>query len=104
MHRNHTLCSLGCPDIEDQEHIFTKCGQLKAISQSQPAVSYSYIYDDITKQKEAILVFMRIDKTRLHIKKHLLPGGTCMPGPCKFDVTTTNYAADIVLNCSNLYL
>ena len=27
MHRNHTLCSLSCPDIEDQEHIFTKCGQ-----------------------------------------------------------------------------
>ena len=39
MHRNQTLCSLGCPDIEDQEHIFTKCGQLKSIYQSQLAVS-----------------------------------------------------------------
>ena len=38
MHRNHTLYSLGCPDIEDQEYIFTKCGQLKSISQSQPAL------------------------------------------------------------------
>ena len=64
-------------------------------------VSYSDIYDFIPKQKEVMLVFMKIEKTRLQIKKHLLPGRHRGPGPCKFVVTTTNNSADKAINCNN---
>ena len=93
-----------CRENENQEHILTKCKHLISISRSQPAVPYLNMYGNIKEQKPLILVFRKIEKITLHIKKHLLPGGICMPGPCKFDVLTTDYAADIVLSCSNLYL
>ena len=104
LHKNNILCSLGRSEIENQEHIFTKCKHLISISRSQPAVPYLNILGNIKEQKQLILVFRKIEKKILHIKTNLLAWGIFTPIPCKFDVLTTDYAADIVLSCSNLYL
>ena len=94
MHRNNILCSFGCKEIENQTHIFTSCTYLK--SHLQPGVSYKDIYGNTSEQKKSITQFVIIEQRRLHLKKHLLPGGNCGQDPCKFDAVTPDYAADVL--------
>ena len=75
-----------------------------SISPTKPDSKYLNIFGNITEQKETILIFVQINMAMLHIMKHLLPRGNCGPGPCKFDITASDYAADVVLNCSNISL
>ena len=96
MHRNDIKCSFGCNAVEDQIHIFTQCTKLKSSIEDVQNVSYTDIYSKITKQKEAISHFIEKEQVRLHIKKHLLPWRVCGQDHCKFNVSTLNYAADVV--------
>ena len=59
MNRNNLFCSLGCQNIEDQFHIFKNCPILSNCEQNPPL---EFIFGDILKQKEAIDVFLPIDK------------------------------------------
>ena len=96
MNRNQLYCSFGCPNIEDQDHIFTQCGPIMNNIITHKNVSMSSIDGSLMDQKEASSYFMKIEETRLHMLKHLLPGGACCQDPCKLGISLPDYAADII--------
>ena len=73
--------------------------KLKSNIEDVQNVSYTDIYSKIAKQKEAISYFIEVEQVRLHIKEHLLPGRVCGQDHCKFNVSTSNYAADLIAIC-----
>ena len=83
--KNEIFCRFGCSEIEDQIHTFTKCLPLNSISENTQKTPYSNIYGSSTEQKQILSVYVKIDNTRCHKLKHLLPGGTRCQDPCKFD-------------------
>lgn len=79
MHLNNLECSQGCPEPEDQRHIFGGCNKLDS---KQNANIYDFIFEDICKQKEAIIAFICIERRRKELNmasssynNDLLPGG-----------------------------
>ena len=71
MHQNKTDCSFGCPEVEDQEHIFVNCQKFNKTHE----VDFENIDKTVEKQKEVIEVFVNVDKERKHAMEALLPGG-----------------------------
>ena len=61
MNKNNLLCSFGCPQIENQFHIFMHCPYLK--TPNQP-ICYENIFKNIEDQKQAIKVFLPKEKLR----------------------------------------
>jgi hypothetical protein len=85
LHRNALSCRFGCREIEDQIHTFMKCKELNSVKENSLNVPYSNIYGDPIEQKQIMSVFIKINRTRSHKLKHLLPGGFRCQDPCKFD-------------------
>ena len=54
-------CSLGCNSDEDKRHIFEQCEVLKSHSYIN---LYDNIFQDSTKQKEALSVFIMLEERR----------------------------------------
>ena len=75
MYKNDLKCRMGCNDIEDQIHIFTKCQPILSQIESDTGSIYEHIYDDISNQKKVISIYTKIEKTRLQLLDNLLPGG-----------------------------
>ena len=97
MNKNQLFCTFGCPIIEDQIHIFSNCVPILSNIKTQTHILLSFIDGNIGEQKEACTYFLEIEETRLHMMKHLLPGGTCRQDPCKFGVSSPDSAADLPL-------
>ena len=86
LHGRDLSCSLGCSEVEDQSHIFSKCRPIfSKLNITQP-VSYHDIFGTLKEHIKVIPILMNIDKTRKHMKNHLLPGGVCSQDPCKFSL------------------
>ena len=71
MHQNKTNCTFGCPEVEDQEHIFVNCPKINKTRE----VEFENIDKTVEKQKEVIEVFLNVDKERKLAMEALLPGG-----------------------------
>ena len=71
MNQNNLLCSWGCQKIENQAHVFKECPILSSCQQYPPI---DYIFGTLTEQKEAIKVFLPIEKKRKQLKENILPG------------------------------
>ena len=61
MHLPNLKCSLGCNSDEDQRHIFEQCEVIKSHLHMK---LYDNIFQDSTKQKEAISVFLMLEERR----------------------------------------
>jgi hypothetical protein len=61
LHSPNLKCSLGCNSDEDQRHIFGQCEVLKSHFYNN---LYDYIFQDSTKQKEALSVFIILEERR----------------------------------------
>ena len=75
MFKNDTRCIFQCPDIEDQEHVFTQCYPI--ISQttaSNQILNYDDIFGNIYQQKNIIKLFLLIDIKKQEVQEKLLPG------------------------------
>ena len=70
-HLNRTDCTLGCPETEDQKHIFLNCPKVNEPSD----VTYEDIDGSVIQQKTAVEVFLKIDKKRKQAIEALLTGG-----------------------------
>ena len=71
MNQNNLLCSWGCQKIENQAHVFKECPILSSCQQYPPM---EYIFGTLTEQKEALRVFLPIEKKRKQLKENILPG------------------------------
>lgn len=61
-------CSLGCPDNEDQTHIYENC---QFLNTNKENICLNHIYQDTETQKKAIVRILRIEKERLDLKEKL---------------------------------
>ena len=52
--------------IEDQSHIFEKCSALNAKGEQ---IRLNFIFEDISRQKDAILKILRVEKERIKLNK-----------------------------------
>ena len=68
MNRDNLLFSFGCLEIEDQDHLFTKCVKLGS-TQTQP---YEHIFYEVVQQKQTIQTFLKIEHKRKLMKERLL--------------------------------
>ena len=96
LHKNDLVCIFGCPNIEDQNHMFTNCEPIKIKLNITQPVQYEYIFGTVEDQKKVISTLMLIEETRQHMKQHLSPWGVCCQDLCKFS-TSLDYAADNTL-------
>ena len=64
MNRDNLLCSFGCLEIEDKNHVFTKCVSLGS-TQTQP---YENIFNEVVQQKQTIQTFLKIEHQRKVMK------------------------------------
>ena len=71
MNKNNLYCSLGCQTIEDQSHIFKNCPFLSNCDKYPPL---EYIFGDVFEQKEALKIFLPIEKRRKQLKDTIPPG------------------------------
>ena len=83
--KNNLNCRFGCLAQEDQAHIFKNCHKINSIHKENTNIEYSDIFCDVTKQIRTIKQFSGIEKIRLHLKNHHLPGGGFSQDPCKFN-------------------
>ena len=86
LHGSNLNCCLGCPEIEDQSHIFTKCRPVISKLKINQPVSYQDIFGSLNEQLNIISILMNIENTRNHMKIHLSPGGVCSQDLCKFSL------------------
>ena len=82
MHRNNTMCSFGCLEYEDQEHIFTKCRPILTQTGYVNNLSYQNIFGNLNDQLQVLPKFYQIEKTRLHMMEHLIDGRQCSQNTC----------------------
>ena len=66
MNSANLICSLGCQEEEDQIHIFEKCIFLSTDGEQ---IRLKDIFENISKQKEAIGKILRIETERLKLKQ-----------------------------------
>ena len=92
--KNNPFCRFGCLVQEDQNHIFKNCQKIYSIHKNNSDIEYDGIFCDATIQIRTIKFFSGIEKTRLHLKEHLLPGGGFSQDPCKFNSILLDFAAD----------
>ena len=71
MNKNNMFCSLGCQTAEDQAHIFKNCPFLSKCDQYPPL---EYIFGNVFEQKEALKVFLPIEKRRKQLIDNTPPG------------------------------
>ena len=70
LNKDEKRCSLGCPDIEDQEHILN-CRYLSEHLEDQSIlaeVSYQDIFNTVEDQKNVVMVYKQL----LEIRKDLI--------------------------------
>ena len=82
MHRNNTMCSFGCLEYEDQEHIFTKCRPILTQTGYVNNLSYQNIFGNLNDQLQVLPKFYQIEKIRLHMMEHLIDGRQCSQNTC----------------------
>ena len=94
--KNNIKCRFGCLVPEDQAHIFKNCPKLNSIHKrnNNTNIEYNDIFCDVTIQIRTIKLFSGIEKIKLHLKDHLLPGGGFSQDPCKFNCVLLDFAAD----------
>ena len=66
MNSANLICSLGCQEEEDQIHILEKC---RFLSTDGEQIRLKDIFENISKQKEAIEKILRIEAERLKLKQ-----------------------------------
>ena len=81
MFKNDLLCRLGCPNTEDQNHIFKNCQPIQKSLKVTNNIDYSSIYCDVIQQLEAVKVFIEVDKIRKILTENL-PGDDKCQDPC----------------------
>ena len=96
--KNNLKCRFGCLVTEDQNHIFKNCQILNSLCKQKNNIEYEGIFGDITVQTRTIRLFGAIERGRLHLKDHLLPGGKCSQDPCKSNSLLLDFAADIIIS------
>ena len=74
---------MGCSEIEDQSHIFSKCIPVRSKIKNYEPVTYENIFGPLYEQANTISSLLKIETTRNHLKTHLSPGGVCQD-LCKF--------------------
>ena len=81
MHRGDLKCSLKCDVQETQFHIFQECEPIKTklVISSYPKLED--IYKSVTHQKNAVIIFTKIDLMRKQLKESILPGGLAARAP-----------------------
>ena len=70
LHKGNLQCSLGCPSIESQFHIFSECKVLKSDTHTE---DYNSLFSDVNKQKQVINTFIYIEKKRQFLRYSALP-------------------------------
>jgi hypothetical protein len=83
LHKNDLFCTMGCSEIEDQSHIFSKCIPVRSKIKNYEPVTYENIFGPLYEQANTISSLLKIETTRNHLKTHLSPGGVCQD-LCKF--------------------
>ena len=100
---NTKKCTLQCPKLFTVKgctkylgnFIFSKGGVSETIEDRRKK-GWGNISTIMGILEEVDMGANRLEAGLLHIKKHLLPGGACGQDQCKLDVSTLNYAADVV--------
>ena len=82
MHRSDTSCTLGCSAIETQEHVFTQCQPILTKIANLNNLSYINIFGSLQEQVDVIPKLYQVEKTRIHMKEHLIPGSICRQDSC----------------------
>ena len=80
--------------LKDQISYFLKLSKINSVFKNNIDIEYNGIFGDVTSQIKTIKFFSGIEKTRLHLKDHLLPGGGFSHDPCKFNCILLDFAAD----------
>ena len=93
LHRNYLVCIFGCSDVEDQNHIFTKCQPIRSELNITEAVKYEYIFGTVEEQQQVMPTIIKIEEARKHMKQHPSPGEVCSQDLCKFGFVL-DYTAD----------
>ena len=81
MYKNNILCEFGCPNSEDQYHIFKICKPIQDKLNIRNNIYYMNIYSDLYLQIEAVKVFIEIDMIRKSLLENLSPGGEIRQDP-----------------------
>ena len=68
LNSSNLMCTLGCQKIEDQNHIFEKCSVLNT---KEEQIRINFIFEETSRQKEAIVKILRIEKERIKLKEAL---------------------------------
>ena len=72
---NVLKCRFGCNTDEDQQHSLTTCiPVLSKLPRKQ--IIFNNIFENVTKQSEAICILSQINKTRVEMMDKFLPGET----------------------------
>ena len=81
LHRGDLKCFLKCDADETQFHIFQDCEPIKSRLGISIYPKLEDIYKSITLQKNAVLIFIKIDHIRKQLKENILPGGLVARAP-----------------------
>ena len=81
LHRGDLKCFLKCDADETQFHIFQDCEPIKSRLGISIYPKLEDIYKNITLQKNAVLIFIKIDHIRKQLKESILPGGLVARAP-----------------------
>ena len=63
LNKGNLSCSLGCNTDENQAHIFQHC-QVLIPPSTQENVKYNFIFNERSKQKQAIEIFLLLEEKR----------------------------------------
>ena len=74
--------------------IFFIIVKINLVFKNNTDIEYIGIFGEVTNQMKTIEFFSGIEKTRLHLKDHLLPGGGFSQDPCKFNSVLLDFEAD----------
>ena len=75
MHRGDLKCSLKCDVQETQCHIFEECEPIRSKLGLSNHPKLKDIYKSLSHQKNAVIVFTKIDLIRRQLIDSILPGG-----------------------------
>ena len=72
MNRGDLKCVFQCDQLETQLHIFENCRPIQNRLNFRSTMKIQNIYGTVYQQKEAILVFLKIDNMRNLMKSDIL--------------------------------
>jgi hypothetical protein len=81
LHRGDLKCIFKCDEDESQFHIFQECQPIKTKLGISIYPKLEDIYKSIIHQKNAVIIFTKIDLMRKQLKECILPGGLVARAP-----------------------